>query len=208
MPLDMQTISAVNVAVTAVLGIVLIFTWTREKECAFVGWWGLALLAMSAGVVMTAAASATGLLIIGMAAIILSDAIKWKAAREFADAHASPFSLCAGPAAFLLLAQTGYLESFDDRLGALCIILSLYNFAAAFELSRADGERLVSRWPAVTLLVVTGLGYLSWLPLNFAMPIHESRWVFTSVWCFASLWPSSCLPWPRSARNTSSASKP
>lgn len=182
MPLDMQTISAVNVAVTAVLGIVLIFTWTREKECAFVGWWGLALLAMSAGVVMTAAASATGLLIIGMAAIILSDAIKWKAAREFADAHASPFWLCAGPAAFLLLAQTGYLESFDDRLGALCIILSLYNFAAAFELSRADGERLVSRWPAVTLLVVTGLGYLSWLPLNFAMPIHESRWVFTSVW--------------------------
>jgi diguanylate cyclase (GGDEF)-like protein len=83
---------------------------------------------------------------------------------------------------FLLIAQLGFFQSFDHRLGAVCTILAMYDFAAASELARADGERLASRWPAVILLVVIGLGYLSWLPLNLAMPIHESQWVFASIW--------------------------
>jgi diguanylate cyclase (GGDEF)-like protein len=60
--------------------------------------------------------------------------------------------------------------------------LSVYDFAAATELARCNGERLPSRWPAVALLVVTGLSYLSWLPLNLAMPISESQWVDASIW--------------------------
>ena len=52
---------------------------------AFVGWWGLALLTMSAGVIMTAfpAGPHANFLQLGMATIALSDALKWKAAREF-----------------------------------------------------------------------------------------------------------------------------
>ena len=42
MHLDMLTMSVASVAVTAVLGLVLVFTWVRERQCAFVGWWGLA----------------------------------------------------------------------------------------------------------------------------------------------------------------------
>ena len=57
MHLDMQTMSAVNVTVTAILGGVLLFTWTRERESPFVGWWGLALLIQAAGVAVAAAAS-------------------------------------------------------------------------------------------------------------------------------------------------------
>jgi len=185
MHLDMQTMSAVNVTVTAILGLVLAFTWARERECAFVGWWGLALLAQSAGVVMAAAASprdADDLLAIGTATIILADAVKWMAARQFANRRASFFLVFLGPVGFLLAAELGYLGSFDGRLGAVCTILSLYNFAAALELSRADGERLASRWPAVVLLIVIALGYLSWLPLNLTMPIHESSAVVVSVW--------------------------
>jgi hypothetical protein len=56
MQLDMQTMSAVNVAVTAVLGGVLLLTWAREQESPFVGWWGFALLLQAAG-----AAAATSL---------------------------------------------------------------------------------------------------------------------------------------------------
>lgn len=185
MHLDMQTMSAVNVTVTAILGIVLVFTWARERECAFVGWWGLALLAQSAGVVMAAAASspdADDLLAIGTATIILADAVKWMAARQFANRTANLFLIFLGPAGFLLAAKLGYIASFDGRLGAVCTILSLYNFAAAIELSHANGERLPSRWPAVILLIVIGLGYLSWLPLNLTMPIHESSAVVVSVW--------------------------
>ena len=185
MPLDMHTMSTVNVTVTAMLGIVLVFTWARERECPFVGWWGLALL-IQAGAVILAAASSTpdagDLLAISAAALILGDAIKWKASRQFVGRRANLFWTLLGPVGFLLVAQLGYFQSFDHRLGAVCTILALYDFAAAAELARANGGRLASRWPAVSLLVVIGLGYLSWLPLNLAMPIHESQWVFASIW--------------------------
>jgi hypothetical protein len=153
MHLDMQTMSAVNVAVTAILGLVLVFTWARERECAFVGWWGLALLAQSAGVVMAAMAStqeADDLLAIGTATIILADAVKWMAARQFSNRRASLIFVFLGLVGFLLAAKLGHLGSFDGRLGAVCTILSLYNVAAASELARANGERLASRWPAVS----------------------------------------------------------
>ena len=94
MPLDMHTMSAVNVTVTAMLGIVLVFTWARERECPFVGLWGLALLIQAGGVILAAASSAPaagGLLAIGTAGLILGDSLKWKAARQFADRRASLF---------------------------------------------------------------------------------------------------------------------
>jgi diguanylate cyclase (GGDEF)-like protein len=184
MQLDMQTMSAVNVTVTAILGGVLLFTWARERDSAFVGWWGLALLMMSAGVIMTAlpARPSTDVLNLGMATIALSDAIKWKAAREFALRRARLLWVLIGPVGFLLALQAGYLNSFDQRLGALCSVLALYNFAAAVALGRVQDEQLPSRRPAMILLVIIGLGYLSWLPLDLAMPIGHAQWVALSMW--------------------------
>lgn len=184
MHLDMQTMSAVNVTVTAILGGVLLFTWARERDSAFVGWWGLALLTMSAGVIMTAlpAKPRVDFLHLGLATIALSDAIKWKAAREFALKRARLLWILLAPIGFLVALQSGYLDSFDHELGVLCTILAVYNFAAAKSLGSATGEHLPSRRPAVILLAIIGLGYLSWLPLNLAMPIGEAHWVAFSMW--------------------------
>jgi diguanylate cyclase (GGDEF)-like protein len=185
MHFDMHTVSAVSVAVTVVLGGVLVFTWAREREGPLVGWWGLALLIQATGAALSAAASPVGssaLLGLGGASIILGCGIKWKAAREFAQRQARLFWVFLGPVGYLLAAQSGYLQSVDYRLATVCTILSAYDFAAATEFARGNGERLPSRWPAVALLVVTGLGYLSWLPLNLIMPITESQWVDASVW--------------------------
>ena len=185
MHLDMQTMSAVNVAVTAVLGGVLVLTWAREYENPLVGWWGLALIVQALGVALAAAASplnANEFIAIGTASIILGDALKWKASREFSQRRARLLWVLLGPVGFLLAVQAGYLQTFDDRLNAVCTVLALYNFAAAVELARSNGERLASRWPAVTLLVVAGLGFLSWLPRNLAMPIQEAQFVLVSFW--------------------------
>ena len=104
MHLDMQTMSAVSVAVTVVLGLVLLFTWARERESPLVGWWGLALLIQATGVAVSAAASpvtAGTLLPIGAAPIILGCAIKWKAAREFAHRQARLLWVVLGPVGVL-----------------------------------------------------------------------------------------------------------
>ena len=184
MHLDMQTMSAVNVTVTAILGGVLLFTWARERDSAFVGWWGLALVIMSAGVILSSfpVRPHADLLHLGLATIALSDALKWKAAQEFALGRARLLPILLGPIGFLVALQSGYLDSFDHELGVLCTILAVYNFAAAGSLAGVTDEQLPSRWPAVILLVVIGLGYLSWLPLNLAMPIGEVQWVGLSAW--------------------------
>jgi hypothetical protein len=118
MHLDMLTISAASVTVTAVLGIVLVFTWAREHESVFVGWWGLALLLQSAGVVVAGAAAFQNdadLVTIGTAAMVLSDGIKWQASRQFAGRSINAAWTPVGPVGFLLIAHSGYLQNFDDR---------------------------------------------------------------------------------------------
>ena len=102
MHLDMQTMSAVNVTVTAILGGVLLFTWARERDSAFVGWWGLALVIMSAGVILSSfpVGPHADLLHLGLATIALSDALKWKAAQEFALGRARLVPILLGPVGF------------------------------------------------------------------------------------------------------------
>jgi len=185
MHLDMLTISAVDITVTAVLGVLLIFTWARERSSPFVGWWGFAQLIQSAGVVIAAIASLMNdadLLTVGTASMIVADALKWKAARQFENRHAPLFFIVAGPVAFLIVAHSGYFPSVDQRLILVCLFLSTYNFAAALELTRGHRERLTSRWPAVLLLLATGAGYLSWLPLILTTPIREAALIFASSW--------------------------
>jgi hypothetical protein len=113
MHLDMLTVSAANVAVTTVLGAVLLLTWARERESPLVGWWGLALLLQGARVAMAASASprnAEELVAIGTASIILGDAFKWKASREFAGRETRLLWVLLGPVGFLLAVNAGYLK--------------------------------------------------------------------------------------------------
>lgn len=185
MHLDMLTMSAVDITVTAILGVVLVFNWARERGTTFVGWWGVAMLLQSLSVVIATASSrsnAGDIVTLAMATMILADALKWKASGEFAHRRPGRFWIFLGPVGFLLAAHSGYLASFDGRFILLFTVKATYNFAAAVELARADGERLTSRWPAVILLVLTSVSYVSWLPFSLSMPIHEAKAIFTSGW--------------------------
>jgi diguanylate cyclase (GGDEF)-like protein len=185
MQLDMMTMAAVAITVTAVLGLVLAFNWARQGGSAFVGLWGLAMLLLSVAIVVANIASRnglTGVLIVAQAAVVLATAIKWHACRQFAHRHASLLYTLAGPIGLLLVANSGYVETFNARLMLVCTLIAAYNFAAAIELSYANGEQLPSRWSAVGLLILTGVSFLSWLPLIATEPIPEIGTVFFSSW--------------------------
>ncbi len=183
MQLDLLTISAVHVTITAILGVVLLAIWVRGRESRLLLWWGVALLIQAAGLAMMAVLfSADVPLAVAGAVLILGDAIKWKAAREYAQRRAHAFWVLLGPAGYLLAAQSSFLQSFDYRLNALCATLALYSFATAFQFVQAKGEQPASRWLAVGLLAILGFCLLLWLPLDLAMPLHEARWVGASMW--------------------------
>lgn len=185
MQLDMITMSAVDITVTTVLGLVLVFTWQRERTARLVGWWGLVMLLQAAGVVVTASATLLDngeFLAFGLALMVLSESLKWTASREFANRPTSAAWALLGPASFLLIIYSGYVGSLLDRFLVFCALTALCNFGAAFELSRDDGKRLISHWPAVILLGVTGVACMAWVPLSLARPFHDASEAFLSNW--------------------------
>ena len=221
MHLDMQTMSAVSVAVTVVVGGVLLFTWAREREGPFVGWWGLALLIQAGGrrrsprrhpPRMPARSSR-----IGTALIILGDAVKWKAAREFAHRHAQLLWIVLGPVGYLFAAQSDYLQSIDHRLAAVCTILSVYNFAAAIG-ARPERRRTIA--VALARGQSAGRHRSRLFVLVAAQPLYADQRIAmggcehlvpgqssSSPCCCASRSPSSSWPWRKSAGRWSGASR-
>src|SRR5436190_4669904 len=102
MTLDMPTISAVAIAVTAILGSVLLHSWWREPTSALAGWWGVAQLIMAAAIATAAAGSFKNditLVTFGQATILLSGALMWMAMREFEGRPFRPLAVVAWPAA-------------------------------------------------------------------------------------------------------------
>lgn len=185
MQLDMPTISAVSISVTAILGFVLIFSWSKTPTSPLTGWWGVAQLILSGGIIIAVIAvhrNDDNLNAVGQACMIFAAALMWTAVRQFEGRRIYAAWLVIWPAAFLIAQGLGYLGSFDIRLILACGFLAALSFAAAAELSRDASEPLVSRWPAVFLLVATGAGYLTWLPLALTMPIGEVDQVFASHW--------------------------
>jgi len=185
MQLDMITMSAVDITVTTVLGLVLVFTWLREREVYLVGWWGLIMLLQAAGVVLASYAAFLNdgsFLTFGLALMALADSLKWTASREFVNRPTFPAWALLGPASFLVAAYSGYVDSLLDRFIVFCALSALCNFGAAFELSRDKGKRLVSHWPAVVLLGVTAIACLAWVPLSLARPFRDASEAFFSNW--------------------------
>jgi diguanylate cyclase (GGDEF)-like protein len=190
MHLDLMTMAAVDITLTAILAVVLLFTWARDSRepeggPRFVGWWGLAMLVQSMGVVIALAAALQNnndLATIGTATMVLADAVKWNAAREFAGRLIRPLWIFLGPAGFFFIAHSGLIDSYDGRLILVCAVLAAYDIAAAVELGRAGDHQLVTHWPAVTLLIATGVTYLAWVPLIVTTPLHQAGAVFTSHW--------------------------
>jgi diguanylate cyclase (GGDEF)-like protein len=185
MHLDMPTISAVTISVTGILGLLLVFAWWRDRSSALTGWWGVAQLVMSGGIVLAVIASiekSADFSAFGQAAMILSTAIMWTAVRQFEGRRLQVFWTLVWPVAFLFVHFAGLFQTFDPRLIDVCTAKAGVSFAAAFEFGRDPREPLSSRWPAVIILIATGAGYITWLPLTLAMPIGDASFVFYSSW--------------------------
>jgi diguanylate cyclase (GGDEF)-like protein len=185
MLLDMPTITLVSFSATAILGLVLCFIWWRERSSALIGWWGVAQLVMSSGIAFAGAAAFTNdssLVVFGQALMVLSAAIMWMAVRKFEGRQLNPLWVAVWPAGMVIAAATGLAGTFDQRLILACTLLAALNLMAAAEFTRQEDEQLVSRWPAIVLLLVTGTGFLAWMPLALIMPIREVGLVYASAW--------------------------
>jgi diguanylate cyclase (GGDEF)-like protein len=187
MLLDMKTVSAVDITMTTVLGLVLLHTWLRERDARLVGWWALIMFVQAGGLVVVSAgalANAPDLITAGLAVMLLSDNVKWTASRDFADRPTPAVWALAGPLVFLLTAFSGMLDELRDRFVLFSMLTAFVNLGAAFELARAKGERLISYWPAVVLLCGTAIAVLLIVPLALSgkVPFHVPSEAYGEGW--------------------------
>jgi len=183
--LDMPTISLVSLSATTILGLLLCFIWWRERASPLTGWWGVAQLVMAAGVAFAHAAAFVddpALSVLGQALMLLSVAVMWMAVREFEGRTLSPFWIVVWPCAFIIAAAGGIAASFDQRLILASTLLGVLYLITAGEFLRHTGQPLISRWPAIVLLAVMGIGYLAWMPLTLRMPVGAVGAVYASIW--------------------------
>ncbi|WP_208430903.1 GGDEF domain-containing protein [Methyloceanibacter caenitepidi] len=172
----------------AILAGMLLLTWGRdgwslEAAPRFVGSWGLAILVLSLGgaaMLVSAIYGFTGGVLFGASLSILSAGMRWHAARLFAGRPSAPFRILLGPAAFLLGVSLGLAPSLDDRFVVVCSILAIYGFAAAYELNRMPDAS--QSWPAITLLVLASVSYVSWIPIAFTVPLESIAAAMTNQW--------------------------
>lgn len=185
MILDMPTISLVSLSATTILGLLLCFMWWRDHSSPLIGWWGVAQLVMASGLAFASSAAFVNdprLSAFGQALMLLSVGIMWMAIREFEGRSLNPLWVVVWPCGFIIAAATGLAETFDQRLILASSLLGVLYLITGSELIRQQGERLVSRWPAIVLLAIMGLGYLAWMPLTLTMPIRAVGQIYASTW--------------------------
>jgi diguanylate cyclase (GGDEF)-like protein len=115
--------------------------------------------------------------------LFLAYAITWTGARVFDGRKALPIWIAVGPALWLVLSHIpALIGSADQRIVLSSSIIVVYTWLAAFEFWRGRSEPLVSRWPAIFMLVAQGTLVLLRTPLTALLPWSPVSEVVDNIW--------------------------
>jgi diguanylate cyclase (GGDEF)-like protein len=186
MNLDVNTLFFITIYVEAILGLLLLFAWIQNAGIRAVAWWGCAHLVRATSVVLFGVSGfALGNLSAGLAAslLFLAYAITWTGARVFDGRKPLPLWIAAGPALWLVLSHIpGMIASADQRIVLSSSIIAAYTWLTAFEFWRGRSEPLVSRWPAIFMLVAHGTLFMLRTPLAALLPWSPVSGVVDNIW--------------------------
>jgi diguanylate cyclase (GGDEF)-like protein len=186
MRFDVNTLFMVTIYVEAILGLLLLFAWTQNTSISAVAWWGFADLMRSMSVLLFGLhGSIPDAVSIDLANAILfsSFAVTWTGARLFDGRRVRPLGLVAGAATWLVFSRIpGLMEMNDLRMLLSSSIVAAYTWLTAYEFWRGRNEPLLSRWPAIFILLAHGSLFLLRTPLARSLPSSSTDEIFSSVW--------------------------
>jgi diguanylate cyclase (GGDEF)-like protein len=186
MSFDVNTLLIVTISVEAILGLLLLFAWAQNTQISAVAWWGCAHLLRAGSIALFGShgsVSDTFTIDLANALLLLSFGLTWSGARIFGGRLPLPFYLVAGPLAWVICAHLpGIGDDLQMRILLSPGIITLYTWLAAYEFWRGRAEPLVSRWPAIFMLVAHGALFLLRTPLVLMLPWSPTTEVFESVW--------------------------
>jgi diguanylate cyclase (GGDEF)-like protein len=186
MPLDVPTLFIVSIFVTTLLGLFLLFAWAQDRSIRALAWWGVAYLIAGVSVaVYTVQDSLSNALslAIGNALLFLACGVIWSGARLFHGHDVKPFLMFAGAIAWLTaLTIPGFADSIMARVAVSSVAIAGYTLLTAWELWGGRKERLLSRWPAMAVLALHGIVFLSPIPIVLLSSSENRFSDFTGGW--------------------------
>ena len=172
--IDYPTLLSVVLFISAVAGLLLLFSWHQNRSIQALGLWGVAYLVSTAAMtalVVNRSAPAYWLPMFGYPLWIAAHGLMWKAARSF-EGRATPLSWAFAGAGLWLAACLieGFYQSQVARIMLCSGLMGVYLLLCASEIWRARDRELVSRWPAIILLSVQGVFFLGRVPFVGVLP--------------------------------------
>ncbi len=202
---DLSTLCAVAMFVSATGGFLLLFSWMQNRSETALALWGLCYLIGSTGVGLAALGrTLPDVWSVGVANVLICSAygVMWSGSRSFEGRAISlPFTF-TGAAIWLVACQFGgFAESTPARIMVASTICAAYLLLAAREVWDGRDRELISRWPTTALLVVHAGFMLARAPLCGIMALRSSAWqphgICISVMAFEALFATYCLAFLR-----------
>jgi diguanylate cyclase (GGDEF)-like protein len=186
MSLDVPTLFVVSIFVTTILGFFLLFAWVQDRSIRALAWWGAGYLiggiSVAAFTMQDSLSNALSLAI-GNALLFLACGVIWSGARLFHGREVRPIWMFAGAIAWLTaLTIPGFAASTNGRIVLSSIAISAYTLMTAYELWNGRKERLLSGWPAIAVLVLQGVVFLSPIPIVYFAAGDSSMTAFSDGW--------------------------
>jgi diguanylate cyclase (GGDEF)-like protein len=186
MRLDVNTLFIVTIHVEAILGLLLLFAWVQNPGIRALAWWGCAHLMRAASVVLFGLYGSVSVAVsidLANTVLFLAYAVTWTGARVFDGRKPLPLYIVMGLVVWCVVSHlpTAF-DPVDLRLMLASGIVAAYTWLTAYEFWRGRGEPLVSRWPAIFMLVAHGSLFLLRSPLAGLLPWLPADQALDSVW--------------------------
>src|SRR5215470_2681956 len=186
MTVDVNTLFLVTVYVEAILGLLLLFAWVQNIAVLAAAWWGGAHLLRAGSLAlygMHGSAPDWITLDLANAILLISFAATWTGARVLDGRAPHLAGLFASAAIWLVVSHLPFVaDSVGWRALIATLIITSYIWLTGFEFWRGRADPLVSRLPAVFMLLAYGAVFLLRTPLAMVLPPMPANTAFTSVW--------------------------
>jgi diguanylate cyclase (GGDEF)-like protein len=157
MHLDVQTLSAVTVFITALLGALLVFAGLQNGGARALMWWGAAHIVNASGLGLLNSYDSLPQFFsnqLANALLLGGYSLIWCGARVFDGRKVNAAYVVSTPALWPALCMIpGFAKSANLGAAVVSVMLALLALRTAQELWRGRAEPLISRWPAVIVLM-------------------------------------------------------
>jgi GGDEF domain-containing protein len=185
MQLDVQTLSAVTVFVTALLGALLVFVGLQNRDVRAPMVWGAAYIVGAVGLaLLTTHGSAPDWISINIAnaLVLLGSALTWAGARMFDARPVRPGLVLAAPALWLIACvMPAFGADINLRVVLVSALMAMLAAVTAEEFWCGRAEPLMSRWPTVCALLAYAAALLARIPATLLSPILQRQSLMSGV---------------------------